>query len=47
MNTLTVLTTGQFPLITCGRCNSTFTGPQADRYYLAHRESHLRTVWVK
>ena len=37
---LVVLTTGQFPILRCGDCNVTFTGPMAGQYDKAHQISH-------
>ena len=36
MKMLTILTTGQYPVLRCDRCNATFTGPKAREWRLAH-----------
>ena len=37
---LVVLTTGQYEVWRCVRCNTSFTGPYAARYFAAHQISH-------
>lgn len=45
---LYTLTTGQWPIVPCPKCNATFTGPLADKYFLAHRQAaHTAVIWVR
>ena len=36
------LTTGQWPVLKCGRCNTTITGPRWFDWGLAHLNAHRK-----
>lgn len=43
-----VLTTDQWPIVRCGRCNSTFTGPRSAAWFYAHKlTAHGAVILVK